>query len=63
MQPSNNIDWSITNHDIKEMRSHVVPLYWELLLESLNSIVWVINRLYIIQEWDYKGYLKVKLSV
>jgi hypothetical protein len=59
MQPRDNIDWGITNHDIEEMKSHVVPLYWEILLGSLNSIVWVTKRLYILQEWDYKGHLKV----
>jgi hypothetical protein len=60
MQPRDNIDWSITNLDIEEMKSHVIPLYWELLLESLNSIVRVTERLFILQEWDYKGHLKVK---
>lgn len=58
-----NIDWSITNCNIEELKSNVLPLYWELLLESLNSIVRVTERLYILQDWNYKGQLKVKLSL
>ena len=57
-----NIDWSISNCDIEELKSNVLPLYWELLLESLNSIVRVTERLYILQDWNYKGQLKVKFS-
>ena len=58
-----NIDWSITNCDIEELKSNVLPLYWKLLLESFNSIVRVTERLYILQDWNYKGQLKVKLSL
>ena len=44
------------------MKSRVVPLYWELLLESLNNIVRVTERLYIRQDWGYKGHLKVTIQ-
>jgi hypothetical protein len=53
------IDWSITSNEVERLKSQVVPLYWELLLESVNSIVRVTERLYILQDWDNKGYLKV----
>jgi hypothetical protein len=53
------IDWSITSDEIERLKSQVVPLYWELLLESVNSIVRVTERLYILQDWNNKGYLKV----
>ena len=54
------IDWSITSNEVERLKSQVVPLYWELLLESVNSIVRVTDRLYILQDWNNKGYLKVK---
>jgi hypothetical protein len=53
------IDWSITSNEVERLKSQVVPLYWELLLESVNSIVRVTERLYIVQDWNNKGYLKV----
>jgi hypothetical protein len=56
------IDWSITSDEIERLKSQVVPLYWELLLESVNSIVRVTERLYILQDWDNKGSLKVLTS-
>jgi hypothetical protein len=53
------IDWGITSNEIERLKSQVVPLYWELLLESVTSIVRVTERLYILQDWNNKGYLKV----
>jgi hypothetical protein len=55
-----NIDWSITSVCIENLKSEVVPHYWELLLNSLHSIVRVTERLYILQDFNYKGCLKVE---
>ena len=57
-----NIDWAITISNIEELKSNVLPLYWELLLESLNSIVWVTERLYILQDWNFKGQGQLKVE-
>ena len=45
--------------DIDGLKAKIVPVYWESLLASINSIVRVTERLYILQDWDHKGYLKV----
>jgi hypothetical protein len=57
-----NIDWGITNDDLEVLKSKVIPLYWEVLSESVNSIVRVTDRLYILQDWNYNGHLKVTIS-
>jgi hypothetical protein len=53
------IDWGITSGNIEQLKSQVVPRYWELLLESVNGIVWITERLYVLQDWNLKGFLKV----
>lgn len=58
-KPKDNIDWSVTNEDVEELKSRVLPHYWHLLLNSFGAIVRVTDRLYILQDWDYKGHLKV----
>ena len=46
------IDWSIASDEIEMLKSKVVPIYWELLLESTNTVVRVTERLYILQDWN-----------
>ena len=53
------VDWSITSDEVEVLKSKVVPIYWELLLESANTIVRVTERLYILQDWNRLGYLMV----
>ena len=53
------VDWSITSDEIEVLKSKVVPIYWELLLESANTVVRVTERLYILQDWNRLGYLMV----
>jgi hypothetical protein len=53
------LDWSITSMDIDQLKAKIIPVYWELLLASVDSIVRVTERLYILQDWNHKGYLKV----
>ena len=54
------IDWSITTYDLEKLKLEILPSYWEHLLDSVNSIVRVTQRLYILQDWNYKGHLVVK---
>ena len=54
VKPRDNIDWSISSAEIEELQLRVVPYYWQLLVESFCSIVRVTDRLYILQNWDYK---------
>lgn len=54
-----NIDWSIIPDDLKRLKVDFLPRYWEQLSTSLNGIVRVTARLYIIQDCNKQGYLKV----
>jgi hypothetical protein len=53
------LDWSVTSMDVDRLKAKIIPIYWESLLASVNSIVQVTERLYILQDWNHKGYLKV----
>jgi hypothetical protein len=53
------LDWSVTSLDIDQLKAKIVPVYWESLLASVNSIVQVTERLYVLQDWNHKGHLKV----
>jgi hypothetical protein len=53
------IDWSIAGDEIEMLKSKVIPIYWEFLLETANSVVRVTERLYILQDWNRLGYLMV----
>jgi hypothetical protein len=59
VKTQDSIDWSITSSDIEKLKLDVLPCYWEHLLDSVNSIVRVTKRLYVLQDWDYKGHLVV----
>lgn len=55
-----DIDWNIASHEMEMLKSKIVPINWELLLESANSMVRVItNHLYILQDWNHLTYLMV----
>ena len=53
------IDWSITCDDVGELRSKMMPPYWESLLDSPFGAVRVTERLYILQNWHRLGYLMI----
>jgi hypothetical protein len=53
------IDWSITDEEVERLKAKVVPLYWESLLDSPNSVVRVTERLYVLRDWNRSGYLMV----
>ena len=57
------IDWSITSDEIETLKAKVVPIYWELLLESANTVVRVTERLYILQDWNRLGYLMITSQI
>ena len=59
VKAQDTIDWSVTTYDLEKLKLDILPCYWEHLLDSLNSIVRVTQRLYIVQEWNYKGHLVV----
>ena len=56
------IDWSVRNEEVKRLKVKVVPVYWESLLDSPNSVVRVTERLYILRDWDRSGNLMVILQ-
>ena len=53
------IDWTIIYNDVGELRSKVMLVYWESLLDSPFGTVRVTERLYILQDWYRLGYLIV----
>ena len=59
VKAQDNIDWTITSCDLEKLKLEILPCYWEHLLDSVNSIVRVTQRLYILQDWNYKGHLVV----
>jgi TPR repeat protein len=59
VKAQDNIDWTITSCDLEKLKLEILPCYWEHLLDSVNSIVRVTQRLYILQDWNHKGHLVV----
>ena len=57
----NGIEWSVKDEEVEMLKVKVVPVYWESLLDSPNSVVWVTERLYILRDWDRLGNLMVTL--
>lgn len=55
----NNINWTLTTHNIETMKEKLVPEYWERLQFEVYAAVRVTTRLYVLQDWDLSGYLKV----
>jgi hypothetical protein len=53
------IDWSVKDKEVERLKAKVVPVYWELLLDTPNSVVQVTERLYILRDWDRLGNLTV----
>ena len=53
------IDWSVNDKEVERLKTKVVPVYWELLLDTPNSVVRVTERLYILRDWDRLGNLTV----
>ena len=53
------IDWSITSHEVIDLKVKIVPMYWEKLQTVVHAIVRVTSRLYILQDWNRFGYLMV----
>ena len=45
--------------DLEKLKLDILPCYWEFLSDSLNSVVRVTQRLYVLQDWNYKGHLVV----
>jgi hypothetical protein len=44
------IDWRITGGDVEELKSKMMPEYWESLLDSPFGVVRVTERLYILRD-------------
>src|SRR5579859_2181271 len=59
VKAQDSINWSITMCDLEKLKLDILHCYWELLLNSLNSVVRVTQRLYVLQDWNYKGHLVV----
>jgi hypothetical protein len=55
------VDWSVKDKEVERLKAKVVPVYWESLLDTLYSVVWVTERLYILRDWDRLGNLTVTL--
>ena len=53
------IDWSITSHEVIDLKVKIVPMYWEKLQTVVHAIVRVMSCLYILQDWNRFGYLMV----
>jgi hypothetical protein len=53
------IDWSVKDKEVERLKAKVVPVYWESLLDTPNSVVKVTERLYIVRDWDRLGNLTV----
>jgi len=56
------IDWSVKDKEVERLKAKVVPVYWESLLDTLYSMVWVTEHLYILRDWDCLGNLTVTLQ-
>lgn len=53
------IDGSVAGQEIVELKTKVVPMYWEKLQDTAYAAVRVTPRLYILQNWNRHGYLMV----
>jgi hypothetical protein len=53
------IDWNVKDKEVERLKAKVVPVYWESLLDTPNSVVRVTERLYILRDWDRLGNLMV----
>ena len=49
---NDGIDWSATGEENDRLKGMVVPVYWEALLQTPNSVVRVTQRLYILWDWN-----------
>ena len=57
------INWSVTGEEVEMLKVEVVPIYWEALLGSPNSVIRVTERLYILRDWDRSGFLMVTPAI
>jgi len=58
-EPNDVIDWTVTGNEVEILKAKVVPKYWELLVSVAHAVVRVTKWFYILQDWNWFGYLMI----